>query len=94
MQDYKYLKGALTICPVELGMSEAGYKERFKSFLENSDPSYSENIKMDFLEAIKDTHWSWKAAAKEAHFYAYDDSDSEEQILRNIEWLFSDSLFK
>lgn len=93
MKEYKFLKGALTICPVEFGFSEVEYKERFKSFLKESGPSYIENIKNEFLEALNDPEWSWKKAAEDTRYFAYDQNDTEEEAFKNIKWLMADILF-
>jgi hypothetical protein len=92
MKEYKNLRSALTICPVELGLSEEGYKNRFITFIKNSGPSYSKKIRDEFYQALGDPDWSWKKAAKEALYYAYDEKDSEESVLKNIKWLLSDIL--
>lgn len=90
MKEYKFLKGALTICPIDFGFSEEEYKKRFKSFLEKSDPFYSENIRREFAEAINDPEWSWKKAAEETRYFAYDVNDTEEDVLKSIKWLMDD----
>ena len=93
MREYKYAIAALSICPIHFGYSENEYKERFKTFLHNSEPSYTDLIRKDIKEALNDSEWSWKEAAKEVEFYGYEERYSEEDVLRQVKWLMWDTLF-
>ncbi|MEO1054415.1 MAG: hypothetical protein AAFX87_27500 [Bacteroidota bacterium] len=93
MKKYQYIKAALSICLIDFGLSEEGYKERFKNFLKSSGEEYTDLIRKEISEAIKDPEWEWKKAAKEVGFYAYDERDTEDEIFEEIKWLMWDMLF-
>ncbi len=91
---YAKIISILTICPGDLEGSDDFYKQRFVNIVKTLSKDFMYQLRIEVLMAIKAPNWSWKAAAEESEFYAYDPNESENHHFEAIKFIIWDSLFR
>lgn len=86
MDKYKHLKYAIEHFSADWEYTEEEYEETFFSFVK-AEPNYAKQIKLELIEALGDSDWSWVKVGYETNFIGSDDSeDSVWLTVRNCIW--------